>query len=96
LARYCTYLMLTELGLIPKTPSPSGALLLKHVGFRLRAKTISFLPGFFTDLFNLKVAVNWTRTLGKKAHSEAQRRSNLYSRRLERKPIISHYGSGQF
>jgi len=77
LARYCTYLMLTELGLIPKRPGASGGLLLRHLGVRVKTKKIRLLPGFFTDLFNLKMKVNWDQVLGKKAHSEAQRRSNL-------------------
>jgi Reverse transcriptase (RNA-dependent DNA polymerase) len=77
LARYCTYLMLTELRLVPKGPSAAGGLLLKHLGLRATTKKISLLPGFVDDLFNVKVKLDWERVAGKKAHSEAQRRANL-------------------
>jgi len=76
LARYCTYLMLTELGLVPGRPQRSGALLLRHLGLRSGSTTQSLLPAFFRDQFGLNIPLDWERKLGKRAHSEAQRRAN--------------------
>ncbi len=74
LARYCTYLMLAELKLIPRNPKPAGAILLKFVGLPVSAKKPSLLAGFMKDLFRLVVTLDWEKGLGKRAHSEAQRR----------------------
>ncbi len=75
LARYCTYLMLAELKLIPKRPKPPGAILLKFLGLPVSAKKPSLIVGFMKDLFSLVVTLDWEKSLGKRAHSEAQRRS---------------------
>jgi hypothetical protein len=74
LARYCTYLMLADLKLIPRNPKPPGAVLLKYVGLPVSAKKPSLLIGFMKDLFRLVVTLDWEKSLGKRAHSEAQRR----------------------
>ena len=75
LARYCTYLMLAELKLIPNNPKPSGAILLKFLGLPASAKRPSVLVRFMKDLFSTDVSLDWEKGLGKRAHSEAQRRS---------------------
>lgn len=77
LGRYCTYLMLTELRLLPRRPQPSGFLLLKHLGARGAARSQSLLSGFFKDQFGLSTPLDWEQKLGKRAHSEAQRRANV-------------------
>jgi hypothetical protein len=74
LARYCTYLMLAELKLIPGNPRPAGAVLLRFVGLPASAKKQSLLVGFMGDFFRLVVSLDWEELLGKRAHSEAQRR----------------------
>lgn len=76
LSRLCTYLMLTELKLFPRNPSPAGGLLLKHLGIKVGGAQPSLLNGFFKSQFNIKLNLDWERLLGKKSHSEAQRRSN--------------------
>lgn len=77
LSRFCTYLMLTELRFFPRSPSPAGRLLLSHLGIRIPTTKPSLLLGFFKDRFNLRYNLDWERVLGKKSHSEAQRRSNV-------------------
>jgi hypothetical protein len=77
LARYCTYLMLTELNLIPGRPQRSGVLLLRHLGVRTAHTSQSLLLGFFRDHFRVTVQLDWERRLGRRAHSEAQRRANV-------------------
>lgn len=77
LSRYCTYLMLTELKLIPSKPGAAGSLLLRHVGLNVPNNKPSLLLGFFKELFSVNSPLDWERLLGKRAHSEAQRRSNV-------------------
>jgi len=76
LSRLCTYLMLTELKLFPRNPSPAGRLLLKHLGAEITGTKPSLLPGFFKSQFNIQSNLDWERLLGRRSHSEAQRRSN--------------------
>jgi Reverse transcriptase (RNA-dependent DNA polymerase) len=76
LSRYCTYLLLSELKLIPGSPRPSGALLLEHLGYPVPPGT-SLLTAFFRDVFGVRAALDWELLLGKKAHSESQRRAVL-------------------
>jgi len=76
LSRYCTYLMLTELSLYPGRSSPAGRLLLKHLGVKIRGQKPSLLTDFFKQYFGLYFSLDWSRLLGPKSHSEAQRRSN--------------------
>jgi hypothetical protein len=77
LARYCTYLMLTWLRIFPGRAATAGKLLLRHLGVRVQLNRQSLLVGFFKDMFGLSFDLAWERLLGKKAHSESQRRSNV-------------------
>jgi hypothetical protein len=75
LARLCTFLMLAGLKLVPHHPQPSGSLILRHLGYAIPPAKVSFLAGFFKDLYGIPTALAWDRLLGKKAHSELQRRA---------------------
>ena len=55
LARYCTYLTLSELKAIPPRPRLAGVLLLRHLGLPLPPLRASLMSGFFRDL-NLAVS----------------------------------------
>lgn len=88
LARYCTYLMLTELKIIPGRPRESGALLIEHLGFPTSRRT-SLLAGFFTEMFGLRTKLDWERQLGKRAHSECQRRALLIRGRWKGDPSVT-------
>jgi hypothetical protein len=88
LARYCTYVTLAELKSIPPNPHPAGALLLRHLGLPIPPLRISLLPGFFRDLFGVAAALDWERLMGKRAHSEAQRRAVAIRGRRAGNPSI--------
>jgi hypothetical protein len=88
LCRYCTYLMLSELRKRPHSPQLAGALLLQHLGWSSPAITTSLLTTFFRDLFGLTIRVDWGSLLGKRAHSEAQRRAILLRGRWAGNPSI--------
>jgi hypothetical protein len=75
LARFCTYLMLAWLKLIPRSPRAAGVLILRYLGHAAPPATYSFLTGFFKDIFGLPNVLDWERRLGKNAHSELQRRA---------------------
>lgn len=75
LCRYSTYLMLSELKRIPAKPGFAGALLLKYLGWATSVSKPSLLSGFFRDFFGLSTNLDWDRLLGKRAHSELQRRT---------------------
>lgn len=77
LARYCAYLMLSGLGVLPTNLQPAGALLVKSLGLSPVSAKTSLLPGFFKDLFGLSFSHDWERLLGRRAHSETQRRTVL-------------------
>ena len=87
LARYCTYLLLSELKIIPAGAGPSGALLIKHLGIAAPART-SLLAGYFKDVFGLTSDLEWNRLLGKQAHSELQRRAVLIRGKWSGNPSV--------
>src|SRR3990172_2200708 len=70
LTRFCTYLMLTELNLIPKKPQPAGALVLRHLRLPVIAGKQSLLSAFFQDLFAVGINLHCERFLGRPAHIE--------------------------
>ena len=88
LCRYCTYLMLSELKKRPHSPQPAGALLLQHLGWSSPVTTTSLLTTFFGDFFGLATKLDWESLLGKRAHSEAQRRAILLRGRWAGNPSI--------
>ena len=88
LTRFCTYLMLTELNLIPKKPQPAGALVLRHLRLPVIAGKQSLLSAFFQDLFAVGINLDWERFLGRRAHSEAQRRSIVIRGRWSGNPSL--------
>jgi hypothetical protein len=67
--------MLSGLKLIPRYPQPAGSLILRHLGHPAPPARSSFLPGFFQDIFGVSMALPWERHLGRRAHSELQRRA---------------------
>lgn len=72
---YCTYLMLSELKRRPLRPGPAGGLLLTSLGWPTPAIRTSLLSSFFRDTFGLNSRINWDHVLGKRTHSELQRRA---------------------
>jgi len=88
LCRYCTYLMLSELKRRPANPGFAGALLLRYLGWSAPVIRVSLLTSFFQDLFGLHPILNWDRLLGKRAHSEAQRRAIVLRGRSAGSPSI--------
>jgi hypothetical protein len=80
--------MLSELKKRPRSPQPAGALVLQHLGWSSPATTTSLLTTFFRDLFGLTANLDWETLLGRRAHSEAQRRAILLRGRWAGNPSI--------
>ena len=87
LSRYCTYLLLSELKVIPGQVRQPGALLVRHLGHPVPPRT-SLLLGFFADIFGVRANLNWERLLGKRAHSELQRRGILIRGKWSGNPSV--------
>jgi hypothetical protein len=88
LCRYATYLMLSELRLRPAKPGFAGALVLRYLGWSTPLVKVSLLSNFFRDFFRLKTNLDWDRLLGKRAHTETQRRALLLRGRWPSSPSV--------
>jgi hypothetical protein len=74
-SRFCTYVLLAELGAPPQEVSASGRLVLRAVGLRRGRRAESLVGVFLRDRFGLGASLLWRRALGA-AHDAAERRCN--------------------
>jgi hypothetical protein len=74
-SRFCTYVLLAELGVLPQHVSATGRLVLRTVGLRRGPRAESLVAAFLRDRFGLVVPIAWRRALGA-VHPAAERRCN--------------------
>ena len=74
-SRFCTYALISELGVIPRPVSSAGRLVLKAIGLRRGRPAESLVTVFFREKFRLRTPFSWRGRLAH-SHAEAERRCN--------------------